>query len=168
VNATQAAHQPVRVAQLRARMGGEHDIGWEALGDGPPVLLVHGPLSDGSTWRHAAVVASMRARPAVWNALLALADRVVYEIRALDTYAFDADRAAGIEAPTLVATGATTIAERRNPMHVLVKMLPRARLELLDGQGHLAMLTDPAGLAERLHAFLREDNSTEHAARAEP
>jgi 3-oxoadipate enol-lactonase len=93
------------------------------------------------------VLAYRRANPpdpAGWNAL------------ATAGAAFDAlDRVGTIQAPTLVVSGtADAVVDPRNS-ELLAERIPGARLELLDGCGHLLFWERPEAFAELVRGFLR-------------
>lgn len=65
-------------------------------------------------------------------------------------------RVADVRAPTLVVAGAEDRALPVDRLAALAAALPDARLEVLDGCGHLPPVEAPARVADLLHAHLQE------------
>jgi pimeloyl-ACP methyl ester carboxylesterase len=68
----------------------------------------------------------------------------------------DPDVLKGLEAPVLVAVGARDREEFQRGAEVLAQSLPRARLEVIEGAGHLAPLETPEEFRQLLLSFLQE------------
>jgi pimeloyl-ACP methyl ester carboxylesterase len=86
--------------------------------------------------------------------LLALAPTVPRELRAVTEPGLDADRYATLDVPTLVLLGTSSPAVQRRNCEHLASTLPRARLEWLDGLGHVAHTAAPDVVAAAVSAFL--------------
>jgi pimeloyl-ACP methyl ester carboxylesterase len=91
-----------------------------------------------------------------WPARVAAAHTVPREVRAFGQQAFDAGIAARIGVPVLLLVGAETPADIKADPEVVAAALPDARITALQGQMHMAHLTDPSTFAAVLLAFLRE------------
>ena len=65
-------------------------------------------------------------------------------------------RFAAVTVPTLLLTGSQTDADFAASTTLLAEALPGARVVILAGQGHVAMLTAPELLAAELLGFLQD------------
>ena len=97
----------------------------------------------------------VRADPS-WAGRVAAAHTVVRETRAVDDYRFDPARFAAVTVPTLLLTGSQTDADFAASTILLAEALPGARVVMLAGQGHVAMLTAPELLVAELLGFLQD------------
>lgn len=100
-------------------------------------------------------LAAIRAQP-TWPARVGTAHTINREIRAFFGDTFDAAQAARITVPVLVLAGSDSPAEIRDAPETVAAALPNARLEVLDGQMHLADVLVPERFAARMLTFLRE------------
>lgn len=98
-------------------------------------------------------VATLRSAP-TWPARVAAAHTVPRELHAFGAHAFDARVAAGISVPTLLLVGSDSPAEIQADPEIVAAALPDARIEVLEGQAHLAHLTDPEGFVRHVLRFL--------------
>ena len=100
-------------------------------------------------------ISGLKAAP-TWPARVAAAHTVPREHRALGAQAFDPRWAAKISVPVLLLVGADSPEEVKANPEVVAAALPDARIGVLQGQAHIAYLTDPQSFAEELISFLRE------------
>ncbi len=100
-------------------------------------------------------IADIKALP-TWAARVAAAHTVPREIRAFGEQAFDPRWAAKIATPVLLLVGSETPPEIKADPEVVAAALPNATIRVLDGQLHMAHLTDPAGFAEQILEFVRD------------
>lgn len=100
-------------------------------------------------------IATVRAAPS-WPARVAAAHTVPREIRAFGEQAFDPEQAAKIEVPVLLLVGTESPAIIRGKPEVVAAALPDARIEELEGQGHMANITAPDLAARVLLDFLAD------------
>ena len=99
-------------------------------------------------------IAALKTQPS-WPARIAAAHTIPREERAFLQTPFDPDAAAAIAVPTLLLVGSET-PTWSTQAETVAAALPNARIEVLQGQGHVADLFAPEVVAERLLAFLRE------------
>ncbi len=100
-------------------------------------------------------IADLRAAP-TWPARVAAARTVPRELRGFGGQAFDPSWAARIAGPVLLLVGGESPAEIKADPDIVAAALPDARIRVLEGQMHLAHLTDPAAFADHILAFLSE------------
>lgn len=133
---------PAAIDRMQALISGGDtdaalDIGIAALDAGE---LVSGAPRSGAT-----------PRPAPF---LALAATVPRELRAVTEPGLQAERYAMLEVSTLVLLGTRSPAAQRRNCEQLARALPSARLERLDGLGHVAQTAAPDVVAAAVKAFL--------------
>ena len=97
----------------------------------------------------------IRASP-TWAARAAAAHTVAREIRAEEAYRVDPARFRGLAAPALLLLGEESPAWAREGTERIRAALPDARVSLLRGQGHAAIMTAPALVADEVARFLQE------------
>jgi pimeloyl-ACP methyl ester carboxylesterase len=97
----------------------------------------------------------IKATP-TWPARVATARTVPRELRAFGAEAFDPEAAAGIRVPTLLLVGSDSPDQIKADPEIVAAALPDARIQVLDGQAHIAHLTGPRSLADAVLSFLRE------------
>jgi pimeloyl-ACP methyl ester carboxylesterase len=102
-----------------------------------------------------AEIASLKAGP-TWPARVATAATIPREMRAFGAETFEAEAAARIAVPVLLLVGANSPAEVKADPQVVAVALPDARVRMLDGQTHIAHLTDPQSFAAELLSFLQD------------
>ncbi|HET6750157.1 MAG TPA: alpha/beta hydrolase [Actinomycetes bacterium] len=102
-----------------------------------------------------AEITALRAQPA-WPARVAAAPTIVRELRAIPQMPFDPAQAARITVPTLLLTGSDSEDPFAADLGTVAAALPDARVEVLDGQRHVADILAPELFARRLLAFLGE------------
>lgn len=102
-----------------------------------------------------AELAGAKAAP-TWPARVAAVHTVPREIRAFGEQGLDPREAALIDVPTLLLIGSESPADVQGKPEVVAAALPDARIHTLQGQGHLAYLTDPEGFAAEVMAFLAD------------
>lgn len=100
-------------------------------------------------------ITGIKAAP-TWPARVAAANTVPRELHAFAEQAFDPGRAAKVQLPVLLLVGADSPVEIKADPEVVAAALPDARIQVLDGQMHLAHLSDPKTFAEQVLAFLRD------------
>jgi 3-oxoadipate enol-lactonase len=104
---------------------------------------------------------SLKERPALIDELAATVARhpreqVVRAIQAVFGRPDLVPRLGGITCPTLVLVGAEDVATPPRKSERIQAAIPGARLEVIDGVGHLSALEDPGAVATRVLAFLAE------------
>ena len=100
-------------------------------------------------------ISGLKAAP-TWPARVAAAHTVPRELRAFGAQAFDPARAARIAVPVLLLVGADSPDEIKADPEIVAAALPDARIHVLEGQMHLAHLSDPQTFAGHVLAFLQE------------
>lgn len=98
-------------------------------------------------------LALMRADPS-WAERVAAAHTVVRETRAESDYTFDPARFAALRVPTLLLDGAESPDICRRSTALVAAALPGAEVELLRGQGHVAMVSAPELFTAAVLTFL--------------
>jgi pimeloyl-ACP methyl ester carboxylesterase len=98
-------------------------------------------------------LAAMRALPS-WSRRVAAAGTIPRELRAAQTYTFDARRYAGMTTPTLLLTGERSPVGYRRLVQKLAAELPNAQVAVLAGQEHTAQIAAPDLVAAVLTRFL--------------
>ena len=96
---------------------------------------------------------AFRAQPS-WPARVAAAHTIPRESRVELAGAFDPNLAASITVPTILLTGEDS--PLKPDTETLEKLLPNARVVVLEGQQHVADVLVPEVFAEHLLAFLRD------------
>jgi pimeloyl-ACP methyl ester carboxylesterase len=91
-----------------------------------------------------------------WPARVAAAHTIPRELRADETYRFDAARFKDMRTPTLLLLGGDSPALFRAAIETVHRALPQSRVVVLPGQQHTAINTAPELFARELLAFLRE------------
>jgi pimeloyl-ACP methyl ester carboxylesterase len=94
-----------------------------------------------------------RTSPA-WPARVALAHTLPREIRAVESYRFEASRFAAMNTPALLLLGGESPPYFRAAIEAIASALPDARTRVLPGQRHVAMDTAPQLFAQEVLAFL--------------
>jgi pimeloyl-ACP methyl ester carboxylesterase len=89
----------------------------------------------------------------MWMKQRMLSPTWVRELEAIDQHGPGVERYRVIGVPTLLLLG-TESTPRRGASEALIRVLPAARLELLEGQGHVAHFRAPQEFAEKIMAFL--------------
>jgi pimeloyl-ACP methyl ester carboxylesterase len=94
------------------------------------------------------VIDAFRATP-MWHTMSATVTAFPAELRLLDSLTWQPGDLAGIAGPTTLLLGSETPDPPDSlwPIATLHALLPGLRVVPLPGQGHVAYLTDPAGLA---------------------
>ena len=95
----------------------------------------------------------IRAQPS-WPARVAAVHTVPRELRAISEVPFDSKQAALITAPTLLLTGSDSPDPAAAEADVVAGAMPDARVEVLEGQQHVADVLAPEVFAEHMVAFL--------------
>lgn len=99
---------------------------------------------------------AFRALPS-WQARLAAAHTITREDRAIVTEPFNPEQAAKITVPTLLLTGSESPDLLRNNIETVAGALPDARILVIERQQHVADVLVPQVFAERVLAFLRQE-----------
>jgi pimeloyl-ACP methyl ester carboxylesterase len=89
----------------------------------------------------------------MWMKQRMLSPTWVRELEAIDRHGPSVERYRAIGAPTLLLLG-TESTQRRGASEALASVMPAARLELLEGQGHVAHFRAPQEFAKKIVAFL--------------
>jgi pimeloyl-ACP methyl ester carboxylesterase len=99
--------------------------------------------------------AAIAARPSPeWDALVAVAPTIVREMTAVAGFVPDRDRLSALDVPALVLLGTESGARHHQICSDLCHLLSDARLEVLEGQGHVAHIASPTAIATAVRAFL--------------
>ena len=101
-----------------------------------------------------AEVAQIRDSP-VWPARVAAVHTIAREIRAEEGYRVEPGRFAQLDIPVLLLLGEESPAWARDGAERIRAALPDARISVLPGQGHTAILTAPELVVDELLDFLR-------------
>jgi pimeloyl-ACP methyl ester carboxylesterase len=104
-------------------------------------------------------LAVYRSLPA-WQARIAAAHTITRETRGGESVPFDPAVAARINVPVLLLVGSQSPDFLKGDHDAIASALPDARVEVLEGQQHIAMDRVPEVFAERVLRFLR-DHETE-------
>ena len=88
--------------------------------------------------------------------IFARAGKMRADVAAVSHDRTEAARYAGIALPALVLSAERTTPAARRMAEIVAGVLPRARLEILEGAGHMAPITDAAKVAARLRSFFAE------------
>ena len=91
-----------------------------------------------------------------WERRRANAHTVPRELRANRDYVFEPSRFEKLSTPTLLLVGGESPDHEKADAETLARTLPNARISVLDGQGHAAMLTAPELFASEVLNFLKE------------
>ena len=97
----------------------------------------------------------LRASP-TWSARVAAAHTVAREIRAEEAYRVDPERFRDFAAPTLLLLGEESPDWAREGTEQIRAIVPGARIAILRGQGHVAIMTAPELVADEVARFLSE------------
>jgi pimeloyl-ACP methyl ester carboxylesterase len=114
--------------------------------------LVHAFRSFGLTPEE---LEQMRASP-TWSARVAAAHTVTREVRAEEAYRVDPERFRDLAAPVLLLLGEESPDWAREGTERIRAILPDARVAILPGQGHVAIMTAPELVADEVARFLSE------------
>ncbi len=98
----------------------------------------------------------LRADEEAWARRLANAPTIPREMAAEAGYRFEPERFAGFLAPTLLLVGEESRWEEERTARAVADALPRARVAVLSGQGHLAMYTAPEAFVAAVVDFAGE------------
>lgn len=97
-----------------------------------------------------------------WPARVAAASTVPRELLAFADQAFDPAWAARIRVPVLLLVGGKSPPEIKADPEVVAAALPDARIQVLEGQAHMAHLNDPETFAGHVLTFLRDEEGGVH------
>jgi pimeloyl-ACP methyl ester carboxylesterase len=97
----------------------------------------------------------MRASP-TWSERLAAAHTVACEIRAEEAYRVDPERFRNLATPALLILGEESPDWAHEGTERIRAALPNARVSILSGQGHVAIMTAPELVADEVARFLSE------------
>lgn len=97
----------------------------------------------------------MRASP-TWPARVAAAHTIAREVRAEEAYRVDPRRFRDLTAPTLLLLGEESPGWAGEGTERIRALLPDARVAVLRGQGHAAIMTAPGLVADEVGRFLSE------------
>jgi len=99
-------------------------------------------------------IGALKAGP-TWPARVAAAPTVPRELAAFGAQAFDPGWAASISVPVLLLVGGESPASGKADPDIVAAALPDARINVLDGQMHMAHLTAPESFAAEVLEFLK-------------
>lgn len=97
----------------------------------------------------------MRASP-TWSVRVAAAHTVTREVRAEEAYRVDPRRFGDLAAPVLLLLGEESPEWAREGTERIRAILPDARVAILRGQGHVAIMTAPELVADEVARFLSD------------
>ena len=97
----------------------------------------------------------------LWMKQRTLSPTWVRELEAIDQHGPGVERYRDVGVPTLLLLGTESKA-RRGASEALAAVMPGARLELLEGQGHVAHFRAPQAFAEKILAFLTGESLQLH------
>lgn len=100
-------------------------------------------------------VERMRAS-STWSTRVAAAHTVTREVRAEEAYRVDPERFRDLAAPALLLLGDESPDWAREGTERIRAALPDARVAILRGQGHVAIMTAPELVADEVARFLSE------------
>jgi pimeloyl-ACP methyl ester carboxylesterase len=100
-------------------------------------------------------LAALRAAPS-WPGRVAAAHTITRECRAEAQATLDPQLAAKITVPVLLLVGEQSSDPAKAQVEAVAAVLPDARIEVLEGQEHVADILIPKTFAEYVMAFLRE------------
>jgi pimeloyl-ACP methyl ester carboxylesterase len=87
---------------------------------------------------------------------VAVAPTITRELRAERGARLDAEQAAKITVPVLLLSGENSSDPSKADIETVAAALPDARIEMLEGQEHVADILVPNTFSEYVMAFLRE------------
>ena len=100
-------------------------------------------------------LAELRSAPS-WQGRVAAAHTVPREERAPADYEWDPSRFAEMDTPTLLLLGSESPTWANESTRAIHEALPKSRIAVLEGQGHVAMNTAPALFLGEVRTFLRQ------------
>jgi pimeloyl-ACP methyl ester carboxylesterase len=100
-------------------------------------------------------ITALRGQPS-WPSRVAAAHTVIREIHAMADAPLDPEQAATITAPTLLLTGSESSDLSTADIAAMARALPDARVQVIEGQHHVADVMAPGDFARRVVRFLRE------------
>jgi pimeloyl-ACP methyl ester carboxylesterase len=100
-------------------------------------------------------LAQLRASP-IWAVRVAAAHTIPRELRAEESYRPDARAFAQLAVPVLLLLGSESPEWAEKGTKVVQSVLPDSRLALLEGEGHIAIMTAPELVADEVARFLGE------------
>jgi pimeloyl-ACP methyl ester carboxylesterase len=99
---------------------------------------------------------AMRSTPG-WQASVEAAPTIVDEVRAVQSYVFDPERFRDLTTPVLLLLGSESPPFLQAATEAVAKALPHGRLSVLEGEGHLAMVTNPDLFLSEVVGFFAEE-----------
>ena len=100
-------------------------------------------------------ITAVRSSPA-WPIAVAYAPAIIEDVRAIDTYVFEAAHFSRLATPTLLLTGSESPPYLQAASEAVTAALPHSRPTVLSGQAHLAMFTAPDLFLREVVQFLTE------------
>ena len=97
----------------------------------------------------------LRASP-VWGLRVAAAHTIPRELRAEESYQPDSSAFAALAVPALLLLGTESPQWAEKGTEVAQSVLPESRVAVLEGEGHIALMTAPELVADELARFLGE------------
>ena len=97
----------------------------------------------------------LRASP-VWAPRAAAAHTIPREIRAEESYTPNPDAFAALSIPVMLLTGSESPEWARHGTNLVSSLLPNSRVVVLEGQGHVALMTAPELLVAEVVRFLTD------------
>ena len=102
----------------------------------------------------------LRSQRGAWAVRLGNAPSLPREMRAIERYAFEAQRFAAMRTPTLLLVGGDSPPREQANAQTVAQALPNAQVVVLPGQQHLAMYMAPDLFVSEVVRFLTADPST--------
>lgn len=121
-------------------------------GDREGVLIAHYSQNAGLTL---AEIEQFKASPA-WPERMAIAHTIPRELRADEQYRFDAQRFQNLWTPTLLLLGGDSPDLIKMGTQAVNTALPNSQVAILQGQGHIAMYTNPDLFLHEVLTFLND------------
>ena len=97
----------------------------------------------------------LRASP-VWPGRVAAAHTIPRELRAEESYYPDPKALSSQSIPVLLLLGSESTEWAKNGTQLVQSLLPDSRVAVLEGEGHIAILTAPQLVADQVTRFLGE------------
>jgi pimeloyl-ACP methyl ester carboxylesterase len=95
-----------------------------------------------------------RRAASTWPERLATAPTMIREGRIEEGWLWEPEHFGTIKVPTLLLTGSETTTDLAEVTVRTAAAIPKSRVHVLEGHGHLAHRTDPAVVAQVLRAWL--------------
>jgi pimeloyl-ACP methyl ester carboxylesterase len=101
-------------------------------------------------------IAAFRAMPE-WQVSVDMADTIVREVHAVESYDFEPERFRDLSIPALLLVGSESPPYLQAASEAVAAALTNERVVTLEGQGHLAMAFDPELFLDQVMGFLGDE-----------